>query len=130
MACIHILVVWGLMLCSHHCVPMFQWNMLSPSPGPSSNKGCVSLVPIFSTTPIFFFSVFYVSPVTNLVGVNKAAFYPHISLCCSFWPKLDSFSSPPSMDFPCNLPMELNTCIPYFSDEVGGSTFLQNVGIF
>jgi hypothetical protein len=68
--------------------------------------------------------------VTNLVGLNKAAFYPHISLCCSLWPRLDSFSSSPSVDFPCNLHVKLNTCIPYFIDEVGGSTFLQNVGIF
>lgn len=129
MACIHVLVVWGLMLCSHHCIPMFQWNMLPPSSGPSSNKDCVSLVPILSTTRIFFFSVFNISSVTNLVGLNKAAFYPHISLYCSVWPKLDSFSSPPSVDFPRNLHMLLNIFIPYFSDEVGGSTFLQNVGV-
>jgi len=104
-ACIHVVVVWGLMLCSHHCIPMFQWNMLPPSPEPSSNKDCVSLVPIFSTTPIFFFSVFHISPVADLVSLNKAAFYPHISLCFSLWPKLESFSSPPSVDFPWNLHM-------------------------
>lgn len=71
------------MLCSHHCIPMFQWNMLPPSPGPFLNKVCVSPVPIFSTTPIFFFSVFHLSPVTSC-GSYKAAFYPHISLCCFF----------------------------------------------
>lgn len=80
MACMRVLVVWGLMLCSHHCILMFHWNMLPPSPGHSSNKDCVSIVPIFSPTPIFFFSVFHISPMMNLVGFNKAAFYPHISL--------------------------------------------------
>ena len=125
MVCIRVLVVWGLMLCSHHCILMFQWNMLPPSSGPFLNKACVSPVPVFSTTPIFFFSVFHLSPVTSC-GSYKAAFYPHISLCYFFWPKLGSFSLPPSVDF---LAASLYIYLYPTSLTVGGSTFLQNIGI-